>query len=277
MIITGRGLVSLTAAASATTLQNARIGFQNHARSDTVTGNNVTVSSEIDGAPRDAPLRPDTAEYWQAAALPATWTVDLGRFCNIDYVGIAAHSFGSDRCSVLVETSPDGVTYTEFADDVMPADDAPIMILGDLLSARFVRITLEGLGDVARMGVVYIGEALAMQRAVAGSYRPITMSRETVTYQGLSRGGQFLGQSFRRNGVKGSAAFKYLDADWVRANFDDFSKAARQYPYFFAWNPQDFPDEIGYVWTAQDIVPMYMGLIDQMEVSWEMKGIGLGA
>lgn len=277
MIITGRGLISLTSAAAAPSLQNARIGFQNHARAVTVTAGNVTVSSEIDGAPRDAPLRPDTAEYWQGASLPATWKVDLGRFCDIDYVGIAAHSFGTDRCSVLVETSPDDVTYTEMADDKMPADDAPIMILGDLRSHRYVRITVQGLGAVGRMGVVYVGAALAMQRAIAGGYRPVTMSRETVLYQGLSRGGQFLGQSFRRNGVKGSAAFKYLDADWVRLNFDAFIKSARQYPYFFAWNPENFPAEVAYVWTAQDIVPAYMGVINQMEVSWEMKGIGLGS
>lgn len=276
MIITGRGLFSLSVADNeAVSLENARIGWQNLARADTVTASNVTVSSELEGAPRDAPLRPDTAEYWQASALPATWKVDLGRQCEIDYVGIAAHSLGSDRCSVLAETSPDDSVYTEMADDKMPADDAPIFILATQRTARYLRITLNGSGSVAKMGVVYVGKVLAMQRAIAGGYKPITMSRETVLYQALSRGGQFLGQSFRRNGVRGTASFRYLDADWVRANFDPFIRAARQYPYFFAWNQASFPDEVAYVWTPDDITPAYMGVIDQMEVSWEMKGTGL--
>lgn len=276
MIIIGRSTAIVAATDNdAVSLENARIGWQNLARN--VTATSVTVSSEVDGAPRDAPLRPDTAEYWLASSLPATWKVDLGNQYPIDYLGIAAHSFGSDRCSVLAETSPDDSVYTAMADDMMPADDAPIFILATQRNARFLRITLQGTGSVAHMGVVYVGKVLAMQRAIAGGYKPITMSRDTKLYQALSRGGQFLGQSFQRNGVKGTASFKFLGADWVRQNFDPFIRAARQYPYFFAWNQAVFPDEIAYVWTPQDIVPAYMGVVDQMEVSWEMRGLGLGS
>jgi hypothetical protein len=156
----------------------------------------------------------------------------------------------------------------------MPADDAPLLFLGTQRNAHHLRLTITG-SSAPRIPVVSVGRMLAMQRAVSGGYRPVTMARETVLNQSLSRGGQFLGQGFVRNGVRASAAFKYLNADWVRANFDTFSKSARRFPYFFAWNPQEFPKEVAYVWTDKDIVPTYMGVITQMEVGWEMQGVGL--
>jgi hypothetical protein len=37
-------------------------------------------------------------------------------------------------------------------------------------------------------------------------------------------------------------------------------KLARKYPYFLAWEPLDFPAEVGYVWAEKDIIPSYMQL-----------------
>ena len=272
MIVVSRPLV-LSPAAAAVSLVNPRIGWQNRARNDAIDATKVTVSSEAAEGPRDAPLRPDTAEYWLPASLPATWLVDLVFQYDVDYVGLV-HTLGSSRCAVLAETSQDASVWTPIAAETMPATDAPLMLLGTLRSARYLRLTFTG-AVPPRIAAVYVGQALAMMRAIAGGYKPITMSRETVLVRSLSRGGQFLGQGFRRNGVQGSAAFKYLDAAWVRANFDPFSKSARQYPYFMAWNPQSFPNEVAYVWTDADIVPGYTGVIDQMDVSWSMQGVGL--
>jgi hypothetical protein len=100
------------------------------------------------------------------------------------------------------------------------------------------------------------------------------MSRETVLGHQMSRGGHFLGSHFRRHGLSSAAQFQQLTAAWVRSMFDPFIKSARQYPYFFAWNPLEFPLEVGYVWTDKDIVPSYSGQLDLMDVSWSMQGTG---
>lgn len=263
----------MSSAAAGVGLNFPRIGYQTFTFD--LLPADVTVSTEATGAPGDAPLRPDTAEYWQATALPATWKIDLGSLQNVDYIGIAGHTIGSSDASCLVETSPDDAAWTTFAADVSPSDDSSLLFLDDVVNCKYIRITLTGAGAVPKIGVAYIGVALVMQREVTASgFKPPTLSRQTETNNAMSRGGQFLGQNIRSMGITSSANFQHLDDSWYRTSFDPFVKHARRYPYFFAWFPEDFPEEIGYVWTPEDIAGSYMGLIDLMQVSWNMNGIG---
>lgn len=256
-----------------TPLTKPRIGYQNLARGLAIGA--VVVSTETAEGPRDAPLRADTFEYWLPSAMPATWTVDLGGMKSLDYVGIASHQLGSLAVTVKVETAPSaGTPYTQLASDVLVSDDGPLLFLDALRTAQFVRLTFTG-ATPPRVGVIYVGQILAMAKAVTGGFKPIPLARRSTLKQAMSRGGQFLGQSFQRNGVETDANFTQLPAAWVRQYFDPFSKAARLYPYFFAWNPQDAPLEVGYVWTRSDIVPAYSGNLDLMDVKWPMEGIGL--
>jgi hypothetical protein len=266
----------LGAAATATPLTHARIGHQTWTRDLAVTA--VTVSSETADGPGDAPLRPDTYEFWEAQSLPATWQVDLGAARDVDYVGIAGHTIGTKGASVVVEWSTDAANWTEFATGTAPATDAPILFLGESVFARHWRLTVDGVdspGDPPQIAVVYIGEVLAMQRMIYGGHAPLPLARDTVLKRALSRGGRFLGQNIRRMGVTGDAAFQNLEPDWVREHFDPFVKAARQYPFFFAWRPAIFPREVAYAWATQDIAPANMGRgAGLMQVSWAMRGIG---
>lgn len=256
-----------------------RIGYQTYTFDLDATY--VTASSEEDDGPSDAPLRPDTGEAWQPSSLPATWLLDLGTSRDVDYIGVAGHSIGSEACSILVETSTGSVAgsppeqvWDQFSEDVTPADDAPILFLDDSRVARYIRVTLTGSGDSPRIAVIYVGEVLSMERPIYGGHTPLTLSRDTVLSQSLSRAGQFLGQGFRRNGVSGSASFQNLTATWYRANFDPFVKSARRFPFFWAWRPATFPLEVGYVWAPDDIRPSNMGKRDLMAVAFSMQGIG---
>jgi hypothetical protein len=255
-----------------TPLTKPRIGWQTHTRTAVI--GDVTVSTEAADGPRDAPLRPDTFEYWLPTAMPATWTINLGAMKDVDYVGIASHQCGSLGVTVRIDTSPDGTVWTQFASNVLPSDDGPLLFLDALRSVRFVKLTLTG-ATSPRIAAIYTGVILAMAKAVTGGFKPIPLARQSTLKQSMSRGGQFLGQSFQRNGIATDANFTQLPAAWVRQYFDPFSKSARLYPYFFAWNPQQAPLEVGYVWTRSDIVPAYSGNLDLMDVRWPMEGIGL--
>jgi hypothetical protein len=253
-------------------LTHSRIGYQSWIRDRAAS--DVAASSESASGPRDAPLRPDTAEYWEPTSLPATWRVDLGTSRDVDYVGIAGHTISSAGCAVTVETSTDATNWTTFAQGIAPANDAPLLFLDDAVVARHVRLSLTGGLVVPKIAVVYAGLALAMERPVQGRHTPITLSRETVLSKRLSRGGQFLGQGFRRLGVVGDAAYKNLSAAWYRANFEPFVKHARNLPFFFAWNPAEHSDEVAYVWAEDDIAPAYEGTNPLFSVALKMRGIG---
>lgn len=269
----------LTEAAAATPLSHARIGYQTWLRD--LAASAVTVSTEDSAGPKDSPLREDTAEYWLPTALPATWQVDLGTSRDIDYVGIAGHTIGSAGAAVTVATStgefagsPSEQVWTTFASAIAPADDAPLLFLDDSIIGRYVRLSLSGGATMPRVGVVYAGEALKMARPIYAGHSPMNLSRETVLHRSLSQGGQFLGQGFRRHGMAGSASWRHLTASWYRSSFDPFVKSARQYPFFFAWRPEDFPLEVAYAWCSDDIRPSNMGLRDFMQVSINLHGTG---
>lgn len=271
---------ALSADAAGVGLRFPRVCYQTYTFA--LTDAAVTASTEITGAPKDAPLRPDTAEYWEASALPATWEIDLGSTVNVDYAGIAGHDIGSNGASVKIETSLGDFTgspltqvWTEFGTEVAPDDDSALLYLDDVRTARYARITLTGAGSVPHIAVFYIGVALAMEReADGGGFQPITMARQTELHQSLSRGGQFLGQGFRRTGLSAGVSFKHLDPAWYRANFDAFAKHARNLPYFFAWWPEQYTEDVAFVWTPDDITPAYMGVKDLMQVNWNMNGVG---
>lgn len=256
-------------------LENARIGYQSYTRDST---SSVTVSSETAEGPSDAPLRPDTAEYWLASADPATWILDMGSAKPIDYVGIAGHELGTHNALVEVHVSDDASTWEAFSSDIRPSDDSALMFLGDQVQRRYCRVRVTA-GDSpqtpSRIAVINVGVALAMQRQIYGGHKPITLSRQTVLSQSLSKGGQFVGQTYRRNGLATSVAFRHLTPAWYRSQFDLFVQHARKLPYFFAWRPLDYPLEVAYVWTGKDIAPTNMGVIDLMQVAWDMQGVGV--
>lgn len=252
-----------------------QIGYQTWARAMPATS--VTVSTETASGPKDAPLRPDTAEYWQASAMPATWKINLGQARDINYVGVAGHQIGSKGATAKVELSLDDSAYTQLASDAVPTNDTPLMFIGSQTTGQYVRLTLTG-SLVPRVASIYVGVTLQMMKMPAGGWRPVPLARKTTLQQTLSRGGQFLGQGFRSHGIESEIGFKNLSAAWIRSgaftNFDAFSRAARGLPYFLAWNPLQYPSEIGYVWTEKDIVPKYSGQGDLMDVNWSVVGVG---
>ena len=50
-------------------------------------------------------------------------------------------------------------------------------------------------------------------------------------------------------------------------------KSARQFPYFFGWHPEDYPEEVAFAWTREDIRPSYVEW-DFFSVGWNLEGIG---
>ena len=260
----------LAEAAAGQPLSNSRIAWQTWLRD--LAASAITVSGETEEGPKDMPLRPDTATYWRPPALPATWVADLGQTRNVDYGGIVG-SLGSSRASVLMETSIDDGVWTALGQEALPANDAPLLFLDSSRQARMVRWTFKGTGAIPRVQAFYAGEILAMPKPPEAPFKPLNLSRKTVRKATMSRGGQFLGQEIQRMGMQGDVSFALLDASWIRETFDLFVQSARRYPYFFAWQPQAYPLEVGYVWTDVDIVPS-QATFGLMNVGWPMQGIG---
>lgn len=272
-IILTNNLVLAAQLGSAVALNHARIGY-----ASATIGNTPTVSGTASGFFAGALSNRLTHEFWKPDASPATaeYTITAQ---SIDYIGIAAHSLGTTQTTVKVEYSDDaGSTYTEIS-EFIPGDDNAIMVLFDQVdNVDRVKFTFTYSGDAPIVGVIYAGLALAMQRPFYGGHSPITLSRETVNRPQMSESGQWIGASVIRRAFSSSAAWKHLTASWYRANFDPFAfHVSKTLPFFFAWNPSEWSDEVAYCWSNTQIKPTNMGIRDLMEVSINLEGYGVDA
>lgn len=155
-----------------------------------------------------------------------------------------------------------------------PATNDALLFLDTDKAGRYLQIYVTGGSIMPQIPVIYAGRVLVMEKMPSGPFMPITMADDSELHASMSDGGQFLSQGFRRNGFSSSITFKFLTSEWVRANFEPFKKAARRLPYFLAWNPEEFPEEVGYCWTQKPINPTYNGTRTYMDVSWSMRAYG---
>jgi len=252
-------------AAAALTADFAKIGYQK------ITGT-ITASTETAGFPASAANNELTGTYWKPTAMPATWEIDAGAAESVDYIGIAAHTFGTDNTSVAIEYY-DGAAW-QVIDDINPGDNAPIMFIFTQRNEARYRLNLTG-PTVPRVGVVFVGKHLEMQRGMYVGHSPITLSRKTFVRNNISEAGQFLGRSIVRTGSGTSYQWDNLTSTWYRENFDPFVVHAQTKPFFIAWKPVTYSNEVGYVWLPEgrDIMPSNSGTLDYMSVSMDVEGL----
>lgn len=244
---------SIVQNAPLTPLTHARIGWQTLTRDASLS----FTGGESEGFPADSVQRATTWERWKPTSLPASLTFDTGTSADAEYLGIAAHTLGTNGDTVTLEYSADAVDWTEVESFAAGSDDA-IMLLFNKVGARYWRVTISG-GTIPVIGVVYIGEALAMERRIYGGHSPGTLSRNTEVRPTRSETGQFLGRYIRRQGYGTSYDWDNLTPAWYRANFDPFVESARLYPAFISWYPEKYPNEVLFGWVNDDISPTNTG------------------
>lgn len=233
----------------------------------------VTASSSTSGFPSSSVYNPATFERWRPGQLPATLEIDAGEPVDCDYVGIVAHTLGDEECSLIIEKSDDGDAWQEIESAEFNSNEA-FLLLFERTTARYWRLRIDGESGTPQIGVVYVGEALAMQRPIYGGHTPGKLNRTTTFQNNKSENGQFLGRSIVRKGYSESLSWGNLTAAWYRENFDPFVEAARTTPFFVAWRPGKFPDEVLYAWTSDDIAPNNSGTRDLVSVSIDVEGLG---
>lgn len=253
-------------------LTHARIGYD-----QLITPSGVTGIDELPDGEAVHAAYPSTFDVWEPSSVPAWWRWDAGQNVTADYCGIAAHTLGSIGRTIVLRTSADGSNYTDVHYIVTPSTDEPIMILFPATTARYwdLKMTIDGSNTSgspgAAIGVVYLGQALAMQRAIYSGHSPINLARRTTVLPSRSVSGQFVGRSVIREGLEASFDWRNLEPQWYRDNFDPFVAAARERPFFIAWRPLDW-SEAAYGEVEGDVSPVNSGARGLMDVGFTMRG-----
>jgi len=209
----------------------------------------VTATSEADGFPKENAYDWNTYDYWKAGAAGEVFlTVDMGSAQPADYWAISAHNLFDNSGTVQLQYSSDN-----FSGDIndagalaTPTDNSSIFIVFTEVSARYWRLKINSTTFASTIGVASIGTALEMDRAVKAGSTLAEEARNDMYVNQVSDGGQFLGRSLIRKGVKFSVGFTVQSLSFVRNDWSAFLDHAEQKPFWYSWNP-DYPDAV-FVW-----------------------------
>jgi len=250
-----------------------------------VTRDNVSTDSEDVNYPITNVANPATNQEWRGASdspTPTTVTIDvlINSLDMVDAVGIARHNFGTEQIAttIIAVSSDSPPVETVLAGPQLVANDEPILCVFSEQSFHILRIELDVPASIVpRAAVIYAGELLRCERGydVGSEFTPPRFARKTVSVNGMSHAGDFLGRIITNQMIEASIVmFKHFHADWYRDEFDPFVAAAqRDTPFFFAWAPESYPAEVTYNWLEEDPIPLTSPITGRIGVSLKMGGI----
>jgi hypothetical protein len=228
------------------TLDNGVIGYDN-----IVTTSNLTSTTEDSDFPVVNLANHSTSLKWRGTSVVAdeyiTVTVS-GQ--TIDYVGIGRHNFATGAISVSLEgRTVSDHQYIELIEPFTPTSDGPlIMQFAPRADITSLRVRLQPGTIEPEAAVFYVGELLTLQRRLYVGHAPMTMARETNSVAALSESGEFLGRFVLGQYSESEIALNNLTPDWVRDSLDPFLEHALEFPFFFAWRPDTYPNETALAW-----------------------------
>lgn len=253
---------------------NPVIGWNN-----IVTPTGIKATSEVTGFLDDNLGNPSTAELWKASS---TADQDLTTLnvpdTDLDYVGIAKHNFGTAESTIQIEgyttLTNDIPDWTELVQDNIPADDCPLIYRFTKDNYLGIRVRIKSNSAIPQAAVLYIGELLIMERRIYVGHTPMPYGRQTSVENNRSQSGNFLGNIVTNELLRSTASFQRLTPSWYREKLEPFAAQAMENPFFWAWKPLTYPNEVGYAWLNSDIRPSNQFPNGMMEAEIDMTGIG---
>lgn len=231
---------------------------------------NISVTTQELDYPGTNMLNPSTAFPWEATAtVDHIISVDVDAV--VDFVGIARHNL-RQSAEIKIELVVDSVVST-LIDWANIPDRQTLLYLFDEVYADRIQVQIRNNDVPPSIAVLYIGESTPLQRNIYVGHTPVTYGRTLQTVGGYSENGQYIGEVVRREGKQTSVSLQNLTPDWYRANLDPFISQRPRLPAFFSWRPDDYPDEVGFVWLTGSPQPVNQRSNGMMEISMQFEAL----
>lgn len=200
-------------------------------------------------------LNPSTGEYWLSTNGADTQYVELQAASGlVDYFGVAGHNLAGASVQVQSRIST-GASWSNVAPPAMVPDNHPLMwLFQPVANHPHWRLVINPLsGTPPRIAVIYLGPVLTLQRRVYVGHRPAPYAIDSEVVSGMSESGQFLGRVVRRETIESSITQNNVSPEFYRQRIAPFARAAVTRPFFVAWRPGEYPEEIAFAWTTGSI------------------------
>lgn len=241
------------------------VGYHNVVRANNITGPSSTLSTN----PERLLASTDTYSYWASSSL-AEQAITIARAGAFDYVGIARHNFGTGGTSVRVE-GHDGGDWVSLTTPVVPDNDDPLMLVFETEYYERYRVALLPGTLPPRAAVLYLGNVLALPSRIYVGHTPIPYSIEEDMTDGISESGDYLGRVYRNESRSGQIVQQNIDPAFYRLHMDPWVRSRD--PFFFAWRPQKYPSEVGYVWRTGAAKPVNQRPNGMMQLTMNVVGV----
>jgi hypothetical protein len=233
-----------------------------------VTPASVSASSESAINPIENVTNPATAFIYEAANTSTQTITIQSTGSEVDYVGIARHNLNQIglRLSILYN----GITVV---DSIPVSDTQALLFLQNVATPTTIELVITGSTVPIRIGVLYVGKSLRLERGIGVGHTPITYGRDRVSINGVSDNGQYLGPIDVRQVNNTNVSLMNLTPDWYRANLDPYFDMSPRVPCFFAWKPEKYPNEVGYVWVVGNPRPVNQRSNGMLMIEWNFRGL----
>jgi hypothetical protein len=226
------------------TLDHPIIAWDNYAR----TGFIYATSSAV-GYPYTNLLNPATHLHWKAATNdPLEVNFYPLTAEDIDYVAIARHNLGSEGISVELGyydgNSPS--TFIVLISERLLAGDGPALFRFTAQPIDTLVMRLGSGSAPADIAVASFGKLLVLPRKLYQGMTPPPFARTSKATNGRSEAGNFLGRITTQAFKQAKVPLQLLDQTYYREYIDEFVQECGDLPFFFAWRPQTYPDEVVY-------------------------------
>lgn len=245
-----------------------------------VTATTVAADEEATLYPATNLATPATNEMWKSGSTADQYvTVLFGAEEEVDYAGVARHNLGTGLVVVTVQGLPAGgnpatdADWDELVAASVPSGDEALIFRFDPTYLIGVRLLLEPVSVEPQAAVLYVGKLLVFERGVQPGHTPIVYGRDRDVISGLSQSGQYLGRVTSGGRRRSSLSIIKLSPAWYRSTLDPFFEVATETPFFWAWSPERYPEEVGYVWLTSQPVPNPSDLVGYIDISMQMEGL----
>lgn len=173
---------------------------------------------------------------------------------EINYCGIAGHNLAGATIQLQRRDDP-GDLWTNVGDPFIQGDNHAIMIwFQSVFSSAYWNLDITPVaGTAPRIAVIYLGKLLRLQRKIYVGHRPVIFDVDSEFYTGEPEKGGFGGRVIKRETHNLSFKQTQTTPGFVRTYVRPWIEDAVLRPFFFAWRPSMYPEEIAFAWAEKNI------------------------
>jgi hypothetical protein len=242
-----------------------------------VTPTNISAQFTSPGFPASNMGNPATHLTWKSSTTtpPDYQAVQIttGTVEPLDYVAFARHNLASAAASVSIGYFDASILFHQLCPETILADDGPALFRFPAQSLTNIAIMIIHPVIAPQISVVYAGKLLVLPRKIYQGLAPINYARVAKVTNGRSEAGQFLGRIVMQEFVKNTIPLSLIDPLYFRNYIADFLVFSKANPFFFAWRPQTYPQEIGYCHMTNDPLPLNEAPHGLVAMQMEMTGV----